>query len=119
MKAVAWHGKQDVRVDDVPYPRIREPNDAVVRITTTNICDSDLHLYNVLGPYIDEGDILGHEPMGIAEEVGPEVTQIKPGDRVALPFNRSCGHCFMCDQKLYFQDKRRGQGSAPALIRPS
>ena len=90
MKAVTWHGKQDVRVDNVPDPTIQEPNDAIVRITTTNICGSDLHLYNVLGPFIDEGDILGHEPMGIVEEVGPEVTQIKAGDRVVLPFNVSC-----------------------------
>ena len=103
MKAVAWHGKQDVRVDNVPDPVIRESNDAIVRITTTNICGSDLHLYNVLGPFIDEGDILGHEPMGIVEEVGPEITNIKPGDRVVLPFNISCGHCFMCDQRLYSQ----------------
>jgi threonine dehydrogenase-like Zn-dependent dehydrogenase len=103
MKAVTWHGKQDVRVDNVPDPTIQKPNDAIVRITTTNICGSDLHLYNVLGPFIDEGDILGHEPMGIVEEVGPEVTHIKAGDRVVLPFNISCGHCFMCDQKLYSQ----------------
>jgi threonine dehydrogenase-like Zn-dependent dehydrogenase len=103
MKAVVWHGKQDVRVDNVPDPTIQQPNDAIVRITTTNICGSDLHLYNVLGPFIDEGDILGHEPMGIVEEVGPEVTQIKAGDRVVLPFNISCGHCFMCDQRLYSQ----------------
>jgi len=97
MKAVTWHGKQDVRVDNVPDPSIQEPNDAIVRITTTNICGSDLHLYNVLGPYIDAGDILGHEPMGIVEEVGPEITNITPGDRVVLPFNISCGHCWMCD----------------------
>src|ERR687893_240979 len=103
MKALTWHGKQDVRVDNVPDPRIQEPNDAIVRITTTNICGSDLHLYNVLGPFIDEGDILGHEPMGIVEEVGPEITNIAPGDRVVLPFNISCGHCFMCDQRLYSQ----------------
>lgn len=103
MKAVTWHGKQDVRVDDVPEPRIQEPNDAIVRITTTNICGSDLHLYNVLGPYIDPGDILGHEPMGIVEETGPDVSHVKPGDRVVLPFNISCGHCFMCDEKLYSQ----------------
>ncbi|AHY46224.1 Threonine dehydrogenase and related Zn-dependent dehydrogenase [Rubrobacter radiotolerans] len=103
MKAVTWHGTQDVRVDNVPDPRIEAPNDAVVRITTTNICGSDLHLYNVLGPYIDPGDILGHEPMGIVEEVGPEVSHVKPGDRVVLPFNISCGHCFMCDERLYSQ----------------
>ncbi len=103
MKALTWHGKQDVRVDNVPDPSIQQPNDAIVRITTTNICGSDLHLYNVLGPFIDEGDILGHEPMGIVEEVGPEITNIAPGDRVVLPFNISCGHCFMCDQRLYSQ----------------
>ena len=103
MKAVTWHGKRDVRVDNVPDPSIQEPNDAIVRITTTNICGSDLHLYEVLGPFIDPGDILGHEPMGIVEEVGPEVTNIAPGDRVVLPFNISCGHCFMCDQLLYSQ----------------
>ena len=103
MKAVAWHGKRDVRVDNVPDPGIQEPNDAIVRITTTNICGSDLHLYEVLGPFIDEGDILGHEPMGIVEEVGPEITNVAPGDRVVLPFNISCGHCFMCDQRLYSQ----------------
>jgi len=103
MKALTWHGKQDVRVDNVPDPSIQQPNDAIVRITTTNICGSDLHLYDVLGPFIDAGDILGHEPMGIVEEVGPEVTHVAPGDRVVLPFNISCGHCFMCDQRLYSQ----------------
>src|SRR4028119_1595673 len=103
MKALTWHGKRDVRVDNVPDPTIQEPNDAIVRITTTNICGSDLHLYEVLGPFIDEGDILGHEPMGIVEEVGPEVANLAPGDRVVLPFNISCGHCFMCDQRLYSQ----------------
>ncbi len=103
MKAVAWHGKRDVRVDNVPDPTMEAPNDAIVRITTTNICGSDLHLYEVLGPFIDEGYVLGHEPMGIVEEVGPEVTNIAPGDRVVIPFNVSCGHCWMCDQGLQSQ----------------
>jgi threonine dehydrogenase-like Zn-dependent dehydrogenase len=103
MKAVAWHGKEDVRVDNVPDPRIEEPTDAVVRITSTAICGSDLHLYSVLGMWLEEGDIIGHEPMGIVEEVGPEVTHIEPGDRVVMPFNISCGHCFMCDRQLYAQ----------------
>jgi threonine dehydrogenase-like Zn-dependent dehydrogenase len=103
MKAVTWHGKRDVRVDTVPDPRIEQPTDAIIRITSSGICGSDLHLYEVLGPFMGEGDILGHEPMGIVEEVGPEVTHIKPGDRVVIPFNISCGHCFMCDQKLYSQ----------------
>jgi threonine dehydrogenase-like Zn-dependent dehydrogenase len=103
MKAVTWHGKEDVRVDNVPDPAIQEPTDAIVRITSTAICGSDLHLYDVLGMFLEEGDILGHEPMGIVEEVGSEVTHIKPGDRVVVPFNISCGHCFMCDRDLYAQ----------------
>jgi threonine dehydrogenase-like Zn-dependent dehydrogenase len=103
MKAVAWHGKEDVRVDTVPDPKIEEPTDAIVRITSTAICGSDLHLYEVLGMWLEEGDIIGHEPMGIVEEVGSEVTHIQPGDRVVMPFNISCGHCFMCDRQLYAQ----------------
>jgi threonine dehydrogenase-like Zn-dependent dehydrogenase len=103
MKALTFHGKRDVRVDNVPDPSIQEPTDAIVRITSTAICGSDLHLYEVLGMFIDEGDILGHEPMGIVEEVGNEVTNLKAGDRVVIPFNISCGHCWMCDQQLYAQ----------------
>ena len=103
MKAVAWHGKRDVRVDDVPDPTIQEPTDAIVRITTTAICGSDLHLYEVLGMFIEEGDVLGHETMGIVEEVGPEVTNLSPGDRVVMPFQISFGHCFMCDRGLQTQ----------------
>jgi threonine dehydrogenase-like Zn-dependent dehydrogenase len=103
VRAVTWHGKRDVRVDDVPDPVIQHPTDAIVRITTTAICGSDLHLYEVMGPFLDEGDILGHEPMGIVEEVGSEVTNLEPGDRVVIPFNISCGSCFMCDQGLQSQ----------------
>jgi threonine dehydrogenase-like Zn-dependent dehydrogenase len=103
MRALTFHGRRDVRVDHVPDPEIKEPTDAIVRITSTAICGSDLHLYEVLGPFIKEGDILGHEPMGIVEEVGSEVKQIKPGDRVVIPFNISCGDCFMCNQGLYAQ----------------
>jgi threonine dehydrogenase-like Zn-dependent dehydrogenase len=103
MKAVTWHGNHDVRVDNVPDPSIEQPTDAIVRITSSGICGSDLHLYEVLGPYIDEGDILGHEPMGIVEEVGAEVTHIKAGDRVVIPFNISCGHCYMCGNGLMSQ----------------
>jgi threonine dehydrogenase-like Zn-dependent dehydrogenase len=117
MKALAWHGVEDVRIDTVPDPRIEHPTDAVVRITSTAICGSDLHLYRVLGMYIDEGDILGHEPMGVVEEVGSAVTNLKPGDRVVIPFNISCGHCFMCDQQLYSQCettqvREHGKGAA-------
>ncbi|HET8979088.1 MAG TPA: zinc-dependent alcohol dehydrogenase [Solirubrobacteraceae bacterium] len=103
MKAVAWHGNHDVRVDTVPDPTIQEPTDAIIRVTSSGICGSDLHLYEVLGPYLDPGDILGHEPMGIVEEVGSEVSHIKPGDRVVIPFNISCGHCHMCDKGLQSQ----------------
>jgi threonine dehydrogenase-like Zn-dependent dehydrogenase len=103
MKAVTWHGKRDVRVDDVPDPTIVEPTDAIVRITSTGLCGSDLHLYEVMSAFMGEGDILGHEPMGIVEEVGSEVTGIAPGDRVVIPFQIACGTCFMCDQGLYTQ----------------
>ena len=98
MKAVTWHGQRNVRVEQVPDPVIKEPNDAIVRITSTNICGSDLHLYEVLAAFMEPGDILGHEPMGVVEEVGPEAAgHIAPGDRVVVPFNISCGHCWMCD----------------------
>ena len=103
MKAVAWHGKRDVRVDTVPDPAIEEPTDVIVRITSSGICGSDLHLYEVLGPFLEEGDILGHEPMGIVEEVGSAVTELAAGDRVVVPFNISCGTCFMCGQGLHSQ----------------
>jgi len=103
LKALTWHGKRDVRADNVPDPTIREPTDAVVRMTTTAICGSDLHLYEVLTPFMEEGDILGHEPMGVVEEVGPEVTNLSPGDRVVIPFQVSCGHCFMCERGLQTQ----------------
>jgi threonine dehydrogenase-like Zn-dependent dehydrogenase len=119
MRAVAWHGKRDVRVDDVPDPSIQEPTDAIVRITTTAICGSDLHLYEVMGPFIDPGDVLGHEPMGVVEEVGSEVDHIKPGDRVVIPFNISCGHCYMCGQGLQSQCETtqvRDEGMGAALF---
>jgi threonine dehydrogenase-like Zn-dependent dehydrogenase len=103
MKALTFHGRRDVRVDDVPDPKIKEPTDAIVRVTSTAICGSDLHLYEVLAPFINEGDILGHEPMGIVEEVGAEVKHIRPGDRVVIPFNISCGDCYMCDRGLFAQ----------------
>ena len=103
MKAVTWHGRRDVRVESVPDPRIEDPTDAIIRITSTAICGSDLHLYELMSPFLEEGDVLGHEPMGIVEEVGSEVTQIAPGDRVVIPFNISCGSCFMCGQGLQSQ----------------
>jgi threonine dehydrogenase-like Zn-dependent dehydrogenase len=103
MKAVTWHGTEDVRVENVAGPTIEEPTDAVVRITSTAICGSDLHLYKVLGMWLEPGDIIGHEPMGVVEAVGSEVTDLQPGDRVVIPFNISCGHCYMCDRQLFAQ----------------
>jgi threonine dehydrogenase-like Zn-dependent dehydrogenase len=103
MKALTWQGKRDVRVEEVPDPRIEQPTDAIVKITSSAICGSDLHLYEVLGPYLRPGDVLGHEPMGVVEEVGSEVTHVQPGDRVVIPFNISCGHCWMCSRGLYAQ----------------
>jgi len=103
MRALTWQGKRDVRVETVPDPRIEKPDDVIVRITTTGLCGSDLHLYELFGPFIDPGDILGHEPMGIVEEVGPDVTALAPGDRVVIPFNVSCRDCHMCDRGLHSQ----------------
>jgi threonine dehydrogenase-like Zn-dependent dehydrogenase len=103
MRALTWHGKRDVRVDTVPDPTIQDPTDVIVEITSTGICGSDLHLYEVLGPFLGEGDILGHEPMGVVAEVGPGVTALTAGDRVVVPFNVSCGNCFMCGQGLHSQ----------------
>ncbi|MEU3469045.1 zinc-dependent alcohol dehydrogenase [Streptomyces sp. NPDC006687] len=103
MKALTWHGKADVRVDTVADPVIKDPADVIVKVTTTGLCGSDLHLYQVFGPFLDAGDILGHEPMGIVEETGPEVTAVRPGDRVVVPFNVSCGTCYMCGRGLHSQ----------------
>ncbi|MEA2370654.1 MAG: hypothetical protein QOH12_1048 [Solirubrobacteraceae bacterium] len=119
MKAVAWHGNEDVRVDTVDDPAIEQPTDAIIRVTSSGICGSDLHLYSVLGAFIDEGDILGHEPMGIVEAVGADVKDIAPGDRVVIPFNISCGHCFMCDLGLQSQCETtqvHEQGTGAALL---
>ncbi|GJF10118.1 glutathione-dependent formaldehyde dehydrogenase [Mycolicibacterium cyprinidarum] len=119
MKAVTWHGKRDVRVDVVPDPKIQEPTDAIIEITSTNICGSDLHLYEVLGAFMNPGDILGHEPMGIVREVGAEVTNLSVGDRVVIPFQISCGSCYMCHQQLYTQCETtqvRDQGKGAALF---
>ena len=119
MKAVAWHGNHDVRVDTVDDPSIQHPTDAIVRITSTGICGSDLHLYEVLGAFIDPGDILGHEPMGVVEEVGGEVTHLTPGDRVVIPFNIACGHCYTCGKGLQSQCETtqvREYGTGAALL---
>ncbi len=119
MKAVTWQGVEDVRVEDVPDPSIERPTDAIIKITSSGLCGSDLHLYKVLGAFIDAGDVLGHEPMGIVEEVGAEVEQIEAGDRVVIPFNISCGHCWMCERKLFAQcetTQNRDTGTGASLF---
>ncbi|WP_328349842.1 alcohol dehydrogenase catalytic domain-containing protein [Mycobacterium sp. NBC_00419] len=119
MRAVTWHGRRNVSVDTVPDPQIKEPTDAIIRVTSTNICGSDLHLYEVLGAFMSPGDILGHEAMGVVEEVGAQVDQIAVGDRVVIPFNISCGHCFMCGEGLQSQcetTQNRDQGTGAALF---
>jgi threonine dehydrogenase-like Zn-dependent dehydrogenase len=119
LRALTYHGKRDVRVETVPDPTIQEPTDAIVRITSTGLCGSDLHLYEVLGAFIDQGDILGHEPMGIVEAVGSEVTNVAVGDRVVIPFNISCGHCWMCEHDLQSQCETtqvRDQGKGASLF---
>jgi len=119
MKALTWQGNLDVRVTEVPDPRIQEPNDAIIQVTSTAICGSDLHLYGVLGPYLAPGDILGHEAMGVVTEVGYAITNLAAGDRVVIPFNISCGHCWMCSRGLYAQCETtqvREQGKGAALF---
>ncbi|MFE4212686.1 alcohol dehydrogenase catalytic domain-containing protein [Streptomyces sp. NPDC056844] len=119
MRALTWQGRRDVRVETVPDPVIQDPTDIIVRVTSSGICGSDLHLYEVLGPYLEPGDILGHEPMGVVEETGRDVTAVKRGDRVVVPFNVSCGDCFMCDQGLQSQCETtqvREYGSGAALF---
>jgi len=101
MKANCWYGKQDVRVEDVPEPRILNRRDAIVRVTSTAICGSDLHLYNGFVPSMERGDILGHEFMGEVMEVGPEVRNLRPGDRVVVPFPIACGGCRACQEENY------------------
>src|ERR1700710_2373808 len=101
MKAVTWHGKSDVRVENVPDPKILDPRDAIIRITATAICGSDLHLYDGYQPTMEKGDILGHEPMGEVVEVGSAITNLKRGDRVVVPFTISCGSCYFCKKGLF------------------
>ncbi|MGW0861684.1 zinc-dependent alcohol dehydrogenase [Streptomyces sp. NPDC002611] len=119
MRAVTWQGKRDVRVENVPDPTIQEPTDAVIRITSSGLCGSDLHLYEVLTPFMTPGDILGHEPMGIVEEVGAGVPDLQAGDRVVVPFQIACGNCWMCLTGLPTQCETTqvsGEGMGAALF---
>ena len=119
MRAVTWQGKRDVRVENVPDPTIQEPTDAVIRITSTGLCGSDLHLYEVLTPFMTPGDILGHEPMGIVQEVGAGVPDLQVGDRVVVPFQIACGNCWMCLTGLPTQCETtqvQGEGMGAALF---
>ena len=119
MRAVTWHGRDDVRVDTVPDPTIQEPTDVVVEVTSTGICGSDLHLIEVMAPFMTVGDVMGHEPMGVVREVGPGVTELAVGDRVVVPFNISCGTCWMCSRGLQSQcetTQNRDQGFGASLF---
>ena len=119
VRALTWQGRGDVDVVDVPDPRIEQPTDAIVRITSTAICGSDLHLYGVLGPFLTKGDVLGHEAMGIVEEVGQDTGDLRVGDRVVVPFNISCGHCWMCSRGLFAQCETtqvRSEGKGASLF---
>lgn len=102
MKALTWQGKRDVRVESVPDPSLKKPDDIIIEVTSTAVCGSDLHLYEVLGPYMDPGDILGHEPMGRVVDAGPEAG-LSVGDRVVVPFTIACGRCWMCRHGLHSQ----------------
>lgn len=103
MRALTWQAPGKVEVVNIPKPELQQPTDAIIKVTSTAICGSDLHLYNVFGPYMDAGDVLGHEFMGIVEQVGPGVTNLSVGDRVVVPFNVSCGHCWMCERGFFAQ----------------
>jgi len=119
MRALTWQGKESVSVETVADPTIQQPNDAIIKVTSTAICGSDLHLYSVLGPFLEQGDVLGHETMGIVEEVGPEVGDLAVGDRVVVPFNISCGSCWMCSRGLYAQcetTQMRSEGKGASLF---
>ena len=119
MRAVTWQGRQNVSVETVPDPIIEQPTDAIITVTSTNICGSDLHLFEVLGAFMDAGDVLGHEPMGVVEEVGSDVSGLAVGDRVVIPFQVCCGHCFMCEAGLQSQCETtqvRDQGTGAALF---
>lgn len=115
MRALTYHGAKDVRVDNVPEPKLQEKDDVILRVTATAICGSDLHLYRGKIPATEEGDIFGHEFMGVVEEVGPEVTAVKKGDRVVIPFVIACGNCFFCQHDLMSACETTNTGPGAAI----
>jgi len=123
MKALVWHGKEDVRCETVPDPKIQHPRDVIIKVTSTCICGSDLHLYDMYLPAMKPGDVLGHEPMGEVVEVGKNVKNFKKGDRIVVPFDIACGECWFCQKQLYSccdntnpnaEAARLAMGQAPA-----
>lgn len=114
MKALCWHGRGDVRCDEVPDPAIQDPRDIIIRVTACAICGSDLHLYDGYVPRMEKGDVLGHETMGEVVEVGREVTNLRPGDRVVVPFTISCGQCFFCTRGLFSACERSNPNAEEA-----
>lgn len=125
MRALCWHGKSDVRVDTVPDPKIEDPRDVVVKITSTAICGSDLHLYDGYMPTMEPGDVIGHEPMGEVVEVGSQVKALKKGDRIVVPFTISCGTCWFCQRQMFSlcdtsnpnaEVARKVMGQSPAAL---
>lgn len=118
MRALTWQSTEHVSVEDVPDPRIEEPTDAIIRVTSAAICGSDIHLFDLFGPFLNKGDVLGHETMGVVEEVGPGVSKVRVGDRVVIPFVIACGTCFMCRRGLHTQcetTQQRAHGTGAAL----
>ena len=115
MRALTYHGAKDVRVDNVPEPKLQEKDDVILRVTATAICGSDLHLYRGKMPATEEGDIFGHEFMGVVEEVGSEVTAVKKGDRVVIPFVIACGNCFFCQHDLMSACETTNTGPGAAI----
>ncbi len=119
MKAVTWQGKDSMSVEEVPDPTLQQPDDVIVRVTSTGLCGSDLHLCDPLAPYMEQGDVVGHEPIGIVEEAGTAVSTLRPGDRVVVPFNLSCGSCWMCTRGLHSQcetTQNREHGTGASLF---
>ncbi len=123
MKALCWHGTGDVRIDTVPDPKIQEPTDIIIKVTSSGICGSDLHLFDGFMPTMEAGDVLGHEPMGEVVEVGKGVQKLKKGDRVVIPFTISCGSCWFCQQQMFSlcdtsnpnaEIARKAMGQSPA-----